>query len=529
MGTTYVCQRCHNKFTDCKLLDGADYGNYLRDQGMFSPPSWYCKSCYAAAKREFKASKKAEKAAKQAAHEEEYESGGGSSSSGELPSGCVKIVGMILAFLVVCGILGALFYKSEDANDPAVKMAKWEEHLEKRRAAFAEGLSEEGVEARGLKNFTWEEWQNRSKAKAAENPAEKVEDIGELWSAHQKKRREFINAGHTREEADAAGLVSYTLDEFKQNYKNIKYKTQEDIGEKYREHMNKRMSLLNGGLTDKVLHEMGYDDYTFEAFKQNYKNIKYKTLEEVRQIEAEAKARAEAEAQAKAESESERRADSLARKEAEAKARAEASARAKAEAENKRLAEKLARKEAEEKARAREQARAKMEAETKAKAEAESKRRAEMQAREKAEAKARAEAEAKAKAEADAKSNVLVGSEDSVSGQQDKHKPSKDSNGIRIVVQGKGKTKDAAVRWAIRDAVWKTIGTWVDSKARIQENHDKVVAQVKTITEADVAKFEVMDTQMQDGGFVVKVRVSVSKKKIAPKFAEIFPDVFGNE
>ena len=95
---------------------------------------------------------------------DESESGGGSSSSGELPSGCVKIVGMILAFLVVCGILGMLFCKNEDANDPAVKMAKWEEHLEKRRAAFAEGLSEEGVEARGLKNFTWEEWQNRSKA-----------------------------------------------------------------------------------------------------------------------------------------------------------------------------------------------------------------------------------------------------------------------------------------------------------------------------------------------------------------------------
>lgn len=418
----------------------------------------------------------------ESAHEEEYESDGGSSSSssGSGGMGVVgNVIGGVVLILLLIIVIGVIFSKSEDANDPAVKMAKWEEHLEKRRAAFAEGLSEEGVEARGLKNFTWEEWQNRSKAKAAEKPAEKVEDISE----------------------------------------------------KYREHMNKRMSLLNGGLTDKVLHEMGYDDYTFEAFKQNYKNIKYKTLEEVRQIEAETKARAEAEAQAKAESESERRADSLARKEAEAKARAEASARAKAEAENKRLAEKLARKEAEEKARAREQARAKMEAETKAKAEAESKRRAEMQARKNAEAKARAEAEAKAKAEADAKSNVSVGSEDSVSGQQDgdKHKPSKDSNGIRIVVQGKGKTKDAAVRWAIRDAVWKTVGTWVDSKARIQENHDKVVAQVKTITEADVAKFEVMDTQMQDGGFVVKVRVSVSKKKIAPKFAEIFPDVFGNE
>ena len=271
MGTTYVCQRCHNKFTDCKLLDGADYGNYLRDQGMFSRGSWYCKSCYEAAKREFKASKKAEKAAKQAAHEEEYESDGGSSSSGEIPSGCVKIVGMILAFLVVCGILGALFYKSEDANDPAVKMAKWEEHLEKRRAAFAEGLSEEGVEARGLKNFTWEEWQNRSKAKAAEKPAEKVEDISE----------------------------------------------------KYRAHMNKRMSFLNSGHTDAEAHALGLDDYTFDEFKKNYKNIKYKTPEEIQQIETEAKARAEASARAKAEAESERRADNLARKEAEAKGKIE--------------------------------------------------------------------------------------------------------------------------------------------------------------------------------------------------------------
>ena len=415
------------------------------------------------------------------AREEEYESGGGSSSSGELPSGCVKIVGMILAFLVVCGILGMLFCKNEDANDPAVKMAKWEEHLEKRRAAFAEGLSEEGVEARGLKNFTWEEWQNRSKAKAAEKPAEKVEDISE----------------------------------------------------KYRAHMNKRMSFLNSGHTDAEAHALGLDDYTFEAFKQNYKNIKYKTPEEIQQIEAEAKARAEAEAKAKAEAESERRADGLARKEAEAKARAEASARAKAEAENKRLAEKLARKEAEEKVRAREQARAKMAAEARAKAEVESKRRAEMQARKNAETKARAEAEAraKAKAEANTKPKALAESGAAASGQKEGagHKPSKDSKGIRIVVQGKGKTKDAAVLWAIRDAVWKTVGTWVDSKTRIKENHDRVVAQVKTITESDVPKFEVMDTQMQDGGFVVKVRVSVSKKKIAPKFAEIFPDVFGNE
>ena len=116
-----------------------------------------------------------------------------------------------------------------------------------------------------------------------------------------------------------------------------------------------------------------------------------------------------------------------------------------------------------------------------------------------------------------------------VGGQQDTKKASKDSKGISIVVQGKGKTQEAALRSALRQAVWKTVGTWVDSKTRIAENRDKVIAQVETITEADVRKFEVMDTQQQEGSFVVKVKVSVSKAKIAPKFAKIFPDVFAKD
>lgn len=471
-GIWVTCDWCGKKYEHSYQV-----GFVAKEPGLTGKTYRCCGAkCQAEAEASFrakKAAKEAKKAAKQAAREEEeYESGGGSSSSGELPSGCVKIVGMILAFLVVCGILGMLFCKNEDANDPAVKMAKWEEHLEKRRAAFAEGLSEEGVEARGLKNFTWEEWQNRSKAKVAEKPAEKVEDISE----------------------------------------------------KYRAHMNKRMSFLNSGHTDAEAHALGLDDYTFEAFKQNYKNIKYKTPEEIQQIEAEAKARAEAEAKANAEAVSERRADSLARKEAEAKARAEASARAKAEAENKRLAEKLARKEAEEKARAREQVRAKMAAEARAKAEAESKRRAEMQARKNAEAKARAEAEARAKVKAE--SGAAAG--ESQDGQARK-KASKDSSGIAISVEGKGKTKDAALRSAIRRAVFRTVSTWVGSRSRMEESRDAVNSQMATVTEDDVRKYEVLETQQQDGGFVLKVKVYVSKKKIAPKFAKIFPDVFVND
>ena len=510
----------------CKNCGRPILGNVVKAKtgSWFSYQEYSCcgEKCRAELEANFaakKEAKEAKKAAKQAAREEEaYESEGGSSSSGELPSGCVKIVGMILAFLVVCGILGALFYKNEDANDPAVKMAKWEEHLEKRRAAFAEGLSEEGVEARGLKNFTWEEWQNRSKAKAAE----KVEDVGELWSAHQKKRREFINAGHTKDEADAAGLVNYTLDEFKQNYKNIKYKTQEDIGEKYREHMNKRMSLLNGGLTDKDVHEMGYDDYTLDAFKQNYKNIKYKTLEEIRQsaaVPASPAAVPEKAAVPAAVTDS-------VNAETEAKAKAEDEAKAKREAA---IREKL---EAKERMKAEAEAKAKAKADAEAKARAksrtEAKARADAAAKAEVEARAKAQKEAKAKAEADKKGAAV---EDAVGEQQngaDRSKASKDSKGIALVVEGKGKTNDAAIRSAIHKAVFRAVGRWVDSKDRMEEKGEEVKSVVSALAEGDVNKFEVQETQQQDGGYVLKVKVYISKKKIAPKFEKVFPDVFGN-
>lgn len=63
----------------------------------------------------------------------------------------------------------------------------------------------------------------------------------------------------------------------------------------------------------------------------------------------------------------------------------------------------------------------------------------------------------------------------------------------------------------------------------MEDSRDAVNAQMATVTEDDVRKYEVLETQQQDGGLVLKVKVYVSKKKIAPKFAEIFPDVFGNE
>ena len=462
----------------CKNCGRPILGNVVKAKtgSWFSYQEYSCcgEKCRAELEANFaakKEAKEAKKAAKQAAREEEeYESGGGSSSSAELPSGCVKIVGMILAFLVVCGILGMLFCKNEDPNDPAVKMAKWEEHLEKRRAAFAEGLPEEGVEARGLKNYTWEEWQTlqqKGQAKASEKPAEKVEDIGELWKEHLTKRNHFLNSGHTDAEAHAVGL----------------------------------------------------DDYTLEAFKQNYKNIKYKTLEEVRQSAA---------APAPSVATPEKSAASVdvanrAKAEAEARAKAEDDAKAKREAA---IREKL---EAKERMKAEAEAKARV----RAKAEADARAKAQAAAKARAEAAAKAEAEARAKAEVKAKEDASKGSAAGAVGEQQngtvRKKASADSKAIGIVVQGKGKTKDAALRYAIRQAVWKTVGTWVGSKSRMEEKRDEVKAQVMTITQDDVRKFEVLDTQQEGDTVVLKVKVSVLKKQIAPKFAKVFPDVFGND
>jgi phosphopantetheinyl transferase (holo-ACP synthase) len=270
--------------------------------------------------------------------------------------------------------------------------------------------------------------------------------------------------------------------------------------------MNTRRKLLDvGGLSPSEVDEQGYENLSLEEFKAKYQGkdaeaelkvlnaraeeLIYERTNRVQRYTAPA-ATTSAKAAAAASSGAVP-VNPASRNDAAARERAAAEARAKAEME------------------ARERARAEAEARAKARAEAEAK----------AKAKAKAEAEAKAKV-ADA-----IGGQSKGTG----HKASADSKGIRIVVRGKGKTKEAAVRWALREAVFKTVGTWVDSKARMQENHDKVVAQVKTITEADVPKFEIMETQEQDGGFVVKVRVSVSKKKIAPKFATVFPDVFGND
>ena len=477
-------------------------------------------------------------------------------------------------------------------------MEKWEEHLEKRREAFDDGKPEKEIEAKGLRNYTWDEWQEKFKKEheaqaKQEAPAKtRAQELGEqavsaakglgdkaksLWqnitsdeikdpeaelkrlntrlaelegdgktggqqvaaSKPQPTNRKsvknrvtirgneaivtVISEGQTRQEAWKAAfrtavksavcgfvcdhkLLEDNKDRFEECLNTVgkadvkRYKTFKDlqIGREFsvgieatidKNELVPKFAKVFPCVFAKPPVKNAMPVATGKSATNGSVDVngvvggKGKPTDE---------ARAETEALAKVEAEARRLAK--ARAAAEAKARAEAEALAKAEAEAGRLAK--ARTAAEAKARAEEEARAK--------------------ARRLAEDRARKVTAARASTES-------VGS-----GQPNGtgHKASKDSKAIRIVVHGKGKTKDAAVRWALRDAVFKTVGTWVDSKSRIQENREKVVAQVKTITEADVPKFEVLETQEKDGGFVVKVRASVSKKKIAPKFAEIFPDVF---
>ena len=420
-----VCKYCGMPYSGAPVCPSS--WSWIRRNGIaHSSPDAIANRCYCSEECRDKAEGSAGRGGgkSESAREDEYESGGESSSSSSGGGFANSLMGNIIAgvvlILLLIIVIGVIFSKNEDANDPAVKMAKWEEHLEKRRAAFAEGLSEEGVEERGLKNYTWEEWQARSQkgqAKASEKPAEKVEDVAE----------------------------------------------------KYREHMRKRMSLLNGGLTDKQVNEMGYKDYTLDAFKQNYKNIKYKTLEEITQGSATpdssvaAPEKPAAQADVVPEKPTVKPTKPMTKPAKPVAPTAVAPAKPKV---------------------------------------------------------------APAKPTAPKVEQPKDGAE---SQDSEKAPASKDSKGIAITVEGKGKTKDAAVRSAIRRAVFRTVGTWVGSKSRMEENRDAVNAQMATVTEDDIRKYEVLDAQQQDGGFVLKVKVHVSKKKLAPKFAQIFPDVFGND
>ena len=72
------------------------------------------------------------------------------------------LVAVWIGWAVIKGVWNVIFSGggSEVITEAAI-MEKWQEHLEKRRDAFDDGLPEKEIEAKGLKNYTWDEWQEK--------------------------------------------------------------------------------------------------------------------------------------------------------------------------------------------------------------------------------------------------------------------------------------------------------------------------------------------------------------------------------
>lgn len=480
MGTTYVCQRCHNKFTNCKLVDGADYGHYLMDQGWFSKGNWYCNSCYEAAKREFKASKKAAKAVKASAGDSGSCGGGGASSDDEpiISSGCGTVIGKLITFagvvFIVLVILGLIFGKApEDVNDKDQMMKLWLEHLEKRCEAFSEGLSEEGVNARGLKNYTWDEWM-------------------------AFKRKEH---GVTSEKTSGVSMSEIAKDLGNKAMAALQGNgpKEEENPEETLKKLNARLAELEGDGKSESPQRKASNSASYKVTVSGNEAIVIVTSEYTTRSDAwQGAARMAVKAAVSAfvgdpkvvqnnKDRFEERLDSV----------------SKADLEQYQTFKDL-------------QEGSVFTVGIKAKF-----RKGSLALKFK-------DVFPETFSNVDGKPSNSVSRQTSDSGQQNggSQRASKDSKGLRIVVQGKGKTKEAALNNAFRQAVWKTVCIWVDSKTRIQENRDKMIALVEAIGESDLTRYEMMESQQQDGMFVVKVRVSVTKQKIAPKFTKLFPDVF---
>lgn len=127
-------------------------------------------------------------------------SGGGSCGGwGDSGGGIVKtilnlIIGVVVIWLGWKGVKGVwnmVFSGGDEVDVMATITESWEKHLEQRREAFEDGLPEKEVEAKGLRNYTLAEWEEKclkeQEAKKQEEMKKKAEQ-GEEVSATQKAK-----------------------------------------------------------------------------------------------------------------------------------------------------------------------------------------------------------------------------------------------------------------------------------------------------------------------------------------------------
>lgn len=104
----------------------------------------------------------------------------------------------------------------------------------------------------------------------------------------------------------------------------------------------------------------------------------------------------------------------------------------------------------------------------------------------------------------------------------------KDSKVVVVTASGKGETKDEARKNAYRAAIEKAVGVYVDAESMMQ-NYEMVKDRVNTISNADIKECETLEEKpLESGGFSVKIKATVEKKAITPKFKDVFPAAFAD-
>lgn len=95
-----------------------------------------------------------------------------------------------LGWKAVKGVWNWIFSGGGEVDMMATITESWEKHLDQRREAFEDGLSENEVEAKGLRNYTLAEWEEKCfKEQEAKKQEEKKEaENGEKVSATQKAK-----------------------------------------------------------------------------------------------------------------------------------------------------------------------------------------------------------------------------------------------------------------------------------------------------------------------------------------------------
>lgn len=448
-----------------------------------------------------------------------------------LSPGCAAVLGKVVTGVVILMglmiVLAVIFAEDpEDINNKDQMMKKWAEHLEKRCDAFAEGLCAEGVDERGLKGYTWEEWMEFKRKELGDKATtpvkeEKVVDMHQKWVDYLNTKHSLGANGMSEDDLHSVGFDELSYSEFQERFKDKNPPTEEDAKvamEKKRNEKKKNMPVRKASNTASyqvtgkgrnelrlsVTSEYGTRSDAWQgAIRAAVESAVIRFVSNDKRVAAN-KARFENRLKDVTESDIDRYDTLKDMQEGEV-----FTVKISAELSRETLAKKFndifpgvfpspANSVP---------ANSTVANSTSATG---------------------VKKEAKGQKTSPNRATTSRESDDEQQNDDKKHASAK-SKVIGVVVEGKGKTRDAAVRYAIHEAVWRTVKTWVDSKERIEANKEQVVAIVKRITEADVAKFEVMDTRQRDGKIEVKVRVSVSKKKISPKFASVFPDVFGNE